>query len=213
MIEWFLGQEGFYIYLFLFLALVGGAFGAPIPEDLPLVVGGVLVNRGSANAQLLFLVCYTAIVIGDLIIFLIGRRFGPTLFSKPWVQKRMPPARIRKMKLDLEKRSLLMIFLARHLFYLRTITFLTCGAVKMRFQRFIVADMCAALVSVPIMLSLGYFAAEHFEKALQIFKQIEYALLVATLLLLAYFYYRYKSRQSEREKGKEEALEKPGAGA
>lgn len=200
MIEWFLGQEGFYIYLFLFLSLVGGAFGAPIPEDLPLVIGGVLINRGSANMHLVFLVCYTAIVLGDLIIFLIGRRFGPTLFSKPWVKKRMPPARIRKMKLDLEKRSLLMIFLARHLFYLRTITFLTCGAVKMRLERFIIADACAAMVSVPFMLSLGYFAAEHFERALVIFKRVEYALLAATILLVIWLYVRYRQRQAIRSK-------------
>lgn len=199
MIEWLLGLEGVIIYVILFLSLVGGAFGAPIPEDLPLVIGGVLINRGTANMHLVFLVCYTAIILGDLIIFLIGRRFGPSLFSKPWVKKRMPPARIRKMKLDLEKRSLLMIFLARHLFYLRTITFLACGAVKMRIERFLIADACAAMVSVPFMLALGYFAAEQFQRALTIFKRVEYVLLVLTVILVGWLFYRYRRRKVTRD--------------
>lgn len=199
MIEWFLGQEGLYIYLFLFLSLVGGAFGAPIPEDLPLAIGGVLIQQGKAETHFVFLACYSAIILGDLIIFLIGRRFGPALFTKSWVKKRLPPSRIRKMKLDIEKRSLLMIFLARHLFYLRTVTFLACGAVKMRTERFLIADACAALVSVPVMLSIGYFAAEHFKKALVVFKRLEYALLAVMILFGVYLVFKRRKKKLAME--------------
>lgn len=196
MVDWILGQEGLLMYCLLFLALMGGAVGLPIPEDLPLVIAGVLVQRGSADLPLAFLVCYVSILLGDLLIFAIGRRFGSALFSKPWVQKRMSPSRVRRMKLNLEKRSLLMIFLARHLFYMRTITFLTCGAVKMRVERFLLADACAALVSVPIMLAIGYFAAEHFELALKHLKKVEYVSAALGLIVIAYLIYRYKNKKN-----------------
>lgn len=196
MIDWILGQEGLLMYFLLFVALMGGAVGLPIPEDLPLVIAGVLVQRGTADLALTFIICYASILLGDLLVFAIGRRFGSALFSKPWIQKRMTPSRVRRMKLNLEKRSLLMIFLARHLFYMRTITFLTCGAVKMRVERFLLADACAALVSVPLMLAIGYFAAEHFETALKYLKRVEYVLAVVGLLVIAYLVYRYKSRKA-----------------
>jgi membrane protein DedA with SNARE-associated domain len=196
MLDWILAQEGLFIYVGLFLSLLGGAVGLPIPEDLPLIIGGVLANQGNAELHLIFIVCYTAIIIGDVLIFFIGRKFGPALFTKEWVKKRMPPSRVRKMRFNLEKRSLLMIFLARHLFYLRTITFLTCGAVKMRVERFLLADACAALVSVPLMLTLGYFAAEHYESMFSVFRKVEYVILVGIIIAVYIYWKKKKAREA-----------------
>jgi len=199
MTDWLLAQQGLYVYILLFLALMGGAVGAPIPEDAPLLIAGYLIYTKSAAPLIILLVCYGTILLGDLVIFLIGRKLGPRLFSLGWMKKRMPPSRIRRMKLNLEKRSLLMIFLARHLFYLRTITFLTCGAVKMRPERFILADACAALVSVPLMLSIGYLGGEHLNLIMSSVKKAEYLLLVIGIIVIsAIVYYRLKRRSEKK---------------
>lgn len=205
MAEWLLAQEGILIYVGLALSLLGGAVGLPIPEDVPLVVGGVLIQQGAAPAGAVFFVCYTSVVVGDLIIFFIGRRYGSALFSAAWFKKRVPLKKIRKIRLKLERRSFFMIILARHLFYMRTVTFLTCGAVKMSWQRFLIADATAALISAPVMLALGYAAAEHVDSFKESRNAIEIGLLIVVLIAVCVYVYRKKVRSggegtdSERE--------------
>jgi membrane protein DedA with SNARE-associated domain len=197
--EWLLTQSGLAIYALLFAALVAGAFGLPIPEDLPLIAGGTLIHRGKASLLATGLTCYTAIVIGDIIVFLIGWRFGPRLFKQAWFKKRFSKKRIQSLRIGLERRSLPMIFLARHLFYLRTVTFLMCGAVRMKPQRFLIADATAALISMPAMLGIGYLASEHFSDALEIAKNIKHASIVFGFVLLGaiYIYLKINRRNNE----------------
>jgi membrane protein DedA with SNARE-associated domain len=196
--EWILLQEGWVVYLGLFSMLMGGAIGLPIPEDLPLILAGILLQIGQGELLPLFLVCYGSILLGDLLIFSIGRRFGPTLFSKPWFQKRLSPRKIKRIRLNIEKRSLPMIFIARHLFYLRTITFLTCGAVKMRVTQFLFADALAALISVPLMMTIGFYASEHYQEVL---RNAEWVMTGLLLLLLGYgaYWYRKKHQPSLKQ--------------
>lgn len=66
----------------------------------------------------------------------------------------------------------------------------------MRVERFLLADACAALVSVPIMLAIGYFAAEHFELALKHLKKVEYVSAALGLIVIAYLIYRYKNKKN-----------------
>lgn len=159
---WLAAQDPFTIYMALFALLLAGPFGLPMPEDIPLILGGVIANQGVVHLDTVFVVCYSGIIIGDVIIYFIGRKFGPGLFAKPKLQQRLTPERIAKLKRRLEKRGFAAIFIARHLPYLRTVTFLTCGAVKMPLRKFFVADAAAALVSAPLMLALGFFFSEHY---------------------------------------------------
>jgi len=170
----------------------------PIPEDLPLVLGGVIAHRGGADLTLIFLTCYCGIVLGDVIIFLVGKHFGPALFKKKWFKNRVPLKRIRKIRVTLERRSLLTILIARHLFYLRTVTFLTCGAINMRFIKFLIADAVAALISAPVMLGIGYICSENYEIAIEKFEQAKTATIcVGIIITAAYFIYKkYKSNNS-----------------
>ena len=194
MIDWLLLKEGIIVYLALFFALIGGAVGLPIPEDVPLILAGILAHTGQADLQLLFFCCYSGIILGDLIIFSLGRRFGPTLLRKKWIRTKIPIGKISEVRVKLEKRSLLMIFLARHLFYLRTVTFLTCGAVKMKWSRFIIADALAALISAPLMIGIGYLASERYEAALKFFGRARtftlIALIAVVICVLLYFTFR-----------------------
>lgn len=185
-------------YLTLFLLLLGGAIGFPIPEDLPLIAAGVLSQSDHLDPLAAFIVCYSGILVGDLIIFTIGRSLGPSIFERSWFQRRVSPARIRLLRNKLSKRSVLTIFVARHLFYLRSITFLTCGAVKMSYAKFIAADSIAALVSAPLMMSIGYFAAEHSEN---IAKNLQIGLIaIAVLAIAVYFLLRKKKKQGKRSR-------------
>ena len=197
LIEDLLATEGYLIYVILFLALMGGALGLPIPEDLPLIAAGIFAARGDASILGLFLTCYIGVVVGDFIIFAMGRWFGAALFSKPWFKRRLSPRRLKRFKINLERRSLITIFVARHLFYLRMATFLACGAVKMRYTRFIIADAIAALVSVPLMMTVGYFAADYHEEILD---NLEWIFLGLAIIAIGYFLLTRRTKKGEKKK-------------
>jgi membrane protein DedA with SNARE-associated domain len=195
MFEWFAVQNGAIIYFALALLLIGGGIGLPIPEDLPLLAGGIAINTGVAEPLPTFLVCYAAILAGDLVIFLLGRKLGPAIFNHRWFRSKFSTHGLRKVKVNLERQSLLMIFIARHLFYLRTVTFLTCGAVRMHIRRFLLADAAAALISVPVMLSLGYVAAEHYSTVIKAIRHAEILSVIAGVLIAAYLLYRARQKK------------------
>ncbi len=202
--EWLLLQHGLMLYVALFFLLLGGAVGLPIPEDLPLIGAGILIERGEVKALTVFLVCYAGVVIGDVIIYFVGRRFGAALFKSKWFRSRVSSRRVKHTRLKLEKRSILMIFIARHLFYLRTVTFLTCGAVRMRVEKFLLADMAAALISLPIMMGIGYVASEHYQQLLEWFgKARNLSVIVILIAGAAYLQYRWRKYQLTQAEGEE----------
>jgi membrane protein DedA with SNARE-associated domain len=188
------------VQLTLFLLLLSGALGFP-PEDFTLLLGGIAINAGKGDPEVLFVLCYVGTILGDLFIYGVGRKFGTQLFNKPWVKQRFRPGRVKLVRKGLEKRGFPTIFIARHLFYLRTLTFITCGAVRMNFMRFLLADCVSALVSVPLMLWLGYTASEHYDTVVGYLKQAKLVSMVIILVggaaITAYFIKRKKQQEQE----------------
>jgi len=201
MTDWLLNLDSAgAIYLALFFMLMGGAVGLPVPEDIPLILAGVAAHQGSINWQFALLICYTGVVSGDIVVFFIGWYFGTALFDRQWFKARFPPKRVSDLKHSVEKRSLPMIFIARHLFYLRTATFLTCGAVRMSPVRFFVSDAIAALVSVPLMIWLGFKGSEQIEGALQVAHQAKvWSLVILGAIIVGYAVYRMTRKHKESQ--------------
>jgi membrane protein DedA with SNARE-associated domain len=204
--DFLLLQDGIWKYVAVFFALLGGAFGLPIPEDLPLIVSGVMIHQGSVKLSGIVIVCYVAVLLGDVVIFRIGKKLGPALFTRRWFRRRVSLSQIKKMRANLEKRSFLMIVIARHLFYFRTVTFLICGAVKMSFWKFMLADMLAAMVSLPIMLTLGYLGSEHFDLIVEWFESARKWFILVSVILIgagAYWYFKIRKKSAGRDESSE----------
>ncbi len=203
--QWLLMQSDTMVYAVLFGLLLTGAIGFP-PEDFTLILAGITYHQGKGSLQVLFVLCYAGTVLGDFFIYAVGRWFGNTLFSKEWFKRRVRPGRIKITRNGLEKRSISMIFVARHLFYLRTVTFATCGAVKMKFLRFVFADCISAIVSVPLMLFLGYQASEHYDTVIDFLsraKLFSKLILVVGVFVVLYIIYKKRRDAQEKEKDKE----------
>ena len=99
------------------------------------------------------------------------------------------------MKNGLRKNRFLYIFLGRHLFPLRTATFLTAGALRIPFAEFFVADILAALISVTIMLAIGFWLGEIIPPEVwsEILQRLH--IYIAIILVLCGAVYYYKSQK------------------
>jgi membrane protein DedA with SNARE-associated domain len=197
MIDAVLLSKGALSYLFVFLMLLAGAFGLPMPEDLALITGGILVSTGQSSLTLMALVCYAGVIVGDLIIYRVGWLAGPAILRRRWARRYFTASKIRSLRQNLEKQTFLTILLARHLFYLRTATFLFCGAVRISFTRFLIADAIAAVITVPLMVGIGVICGEHYREILAGVNQVKEAIGAAALLAIGYLYLRHRRRTTK----------------
>jgi membrane protein DedA with SNARE-associated domain len=200
MIDWLFSLDGQYLYGGIFLLLMGGAFGLPIPEDLPLLLGGVLLHHGKAELPELFAVCYVGILLGDLILFTIGKRIGASSRNRGWFESKLSPKVLRRTKIAIERKSFVTILIARHLFYLRTVTFLACGALKMTYLRFLLADMFAALISASFMLSFGYMFADSYQYIIDVFKTTKLVSIIIVALIILLIVWKVRKSRALKEK-------------
>ena len=60
----------------IFLILVACGFGFPLPEDIPLMAGGFLVGVGILNFWVTIIVAMAGVLIGDGVIYFIGKTQG-----------------------------------------------------------------------------------------------------------------------------------------
>ncbi len=203
-----LASNGLVAYLIIIAILLGSAFGLPVPEDLSLIIAGILVASQNAELWIMLLTCYFGIIAGDLIIYRLGWITGPRLFRKRWVKRYMTSAKLQSLRSNLERKTFLTIFVARHLFYLRTITFLVCGAVRVSFTRFLLADAIAALITTPLMLGIGYLFGHHYEEIVGVMKQIKLFLVIIGIGGATYLYFRFRKKvESHAEEAEDEEFD------
>lgn len=158
---------GLTAYGLVFVVLLAAGFGLPLPEDIPLVMGGVLVHRGQANLWVMIVVGYLGIIVGDSIMFMLGRRFGSRVGAAPGFFARIvTPEKRAQVEGMFKKHGEKIVMLARFLPGVRTVTYFTAGSVGMRYSHFAIYDSIAALASAPIFVLLGYYFGSDIESLL-----------------------------------------------
>lgn len=150
-----------YVGIFLFLFLCG--LGLPVPEELILLSAGFLSFLGYTGFYPTAAVAYAGVVVGDLLIYGLGRRWGHDLVHHRHIQKFIRPHHLDKVHHYFHRYGSRAIFLARFASGLRAPIFWVAGTLKMSLARFLLTDMCAALISVPLMIFLGRYFGEDLE--------------------------------------------------
>ncbi|GAA0711418.1 DedA family protein [Dokdonella soli] len=188
-------------YLAVFVVLLVCGFGAPIPEDISLVAGGIIAGLGYADVNAMCAVGLAGVLVGDMVVFLIGRHFGARALRLRWIAHLLTPRRYSQVQSKFECYGNRLMFIARFLPGLRTAVFLTAGmSRRVTFLRFILLDGCAALISVPIWVWLGYYGAENREWVLAWVKRgqggISFALALLVLSVGWVFWRRASGRRA-----------------
>ncbi len=148
-------------YLGVFLGIVATGIGLPISEELPVVVGGLLVGLEQARWWLMLPTCIIAVIIGDGFLYGIGRFFGPRLLQHPFLKKRLlPPERLQRIKDNFNRHGVKILLFARLTPGIRAPIFLTAGITHLSFLRFLLADAIYAIPGVSLLFFLGYAFTE-----------------------------------------------------
>ena len=140
-------------YAAIFLVVILGNVGLPVPEESVLTVSGYLVWQGKLAPVMVILVALTSAVIGDNAAYWLGRRYGRLVLSR-WV--RVGPGHIDRMQRFVVRYGMLAVFVARFVAGLRFMAGPLAGSTGLSPLRFFVANLLGAVVYVPIAVAAGY---------------------------------------------------------
>lgn len=141
--------------------LVIASLGIPIPEDIPLIAAGVLMrtNPGIASWPGTLAVALVWIMTGDLVLYTVGRWWGPGVVNHRTVRWMITPERFTRMSRQFRRHGMWLCFTGRFFVGIRAVMCMTAGATRFPYWRFFLADFAGALLSVPFFVFLGYWFA------------------------------------------------------
>jgi membrane protein DedA with SNARE-associated domain len=183
-------------YVAIFGLLVAGGVGVPVPEELIQLTSGYLARQGVLSLVPAIAVTWLGLVVGDFLLFRLGRRHGPALLQSRHVARVLTPKRRAFIERHFARHAVLTIMAARHASGFRLPVFALAGASGVRSWTFVLADGASALASVPLVVGLGWYFAGHLEALKKDIHEIE--LVVAAVAVVAAVVWMLVIRRRER---------------
>ncbi|HVA77792.1 MAG TPA: DedA family protein [Candidatus Binataceae bacterium] len=176
-----------FTYAGLFVVLMLCGLGLPLPEDVALLAGGFLVHRGVTHYPITLAVSLVGVVAGDNSLFFLGRRFGTGLVRYFGINRPGTKVQIDRIHEFMNRHGHRAIFYARFLAGLRALIYLSAGSFGVTPGRFFLYDLLGALISVPIVVSIGYLFGGQLEVAIHYVGGFERLIWVVVVLSLAVY--------------------------
>ncbi|MFJ2949187.1 DedA family protein [Streptomyces sp. NPDC087226] len=133
-----------------------------LPGDSLLFTAGLFVAEGNYISQPLWLVCtliVAAAVIGDQVGYMIGKFFGPRLFSRP-NSKLFKQENLEKAHEFMEKYGPKAIVLARFVPIVRTFAPIVAGAGRMKYRTFLTYNLIGGIAWGSGVTLAGYWLGQ-----------------------------------------------------
>jgi membrane protein DedA with SNARE-associated domain len=189
-------------YLGVFVGILLTGLGFPMPEELPIVLGGALAGGFAAQENTIYWwimlpVCIVGVVIGDSFLYGIGRLWGAKLVERPFVKKHLiAPEKLASITENFRKYGIRILLFARLTPGIRAPIFLSAGITRLPLSQFLLADGLYAIPGVSLLFFLGYFFTERMIHLVT--HEVEMAkniiILVIILGVAGYFTYRFLRR-------------------
>jgi membrane protein DedA with SNARE-associated domain len=186
-----------YFGIFAFLMLT--VFGFPFPEDAVLLLSGAVASQGITAVAPTLTIAYSGVIVGDFMLYFIGRRYGRRIVHHEKFGKFLPPEKLKKIGGWFHKWGNPLIFYGRHLVGFRAQILLCAGVFKLPFKRVLIYDSISAVISVPLMVGLGYLFGKNLPLIRERVATGNFVISVSALGLLALWavYYFYKKRKAK----------------
>lgn len=190
-------------YLGVGVAIVLTAFGLPLPEEITLVLAGAAAYQGAMNVWVLLAVGGGAVIIADSWIYSLGRFWGPRVLRHRFFRWFLPPERIAQAEERFHRHFLWTLFAVRFLSGLRAATYFSAGTLRLPAYKFILTDLAAACIQVPLYTFVGYLFSPHVADIINFLKKadrwIAVTLALGAILLAVFIGYRLGAHR-RREK-------------
>lgn len=186
-------------YFALFAILLAAGLGLPLPEDIPLVAAGWLVHQGKADLTLMIITGMLGVMVGDSLIFNMGRKYGRNLVGHRWLQRIAKPWLMLKAERMFANHGAKIVFAGRFMPGIRAVIFLTAGVFRVPYWKFALIDGTAAIISVPVWVVLGKVFGSQIERVFGAGRDATIAVVAILVVLVAFWgaweYVRYHRKR------------------
>lgn len=194
------GFEGITAYSVILGVLLACGLGVPMPEDVTLVAAGILAGLGNISLTGALIVGTIGVLLGDAILFFMGRRYGYKVFSLPGFRRIFTESRIAMARQRILQNQKFICFLARFLPGLRAPIYLTAGIMGVRPLTFLVLDGLAAIISVPFWIYIGFHLGDNIDDTLgYVVKAQKWIIIAVASAVAAIVIYKYYRRRQEKK--------------
>jgi len=201
--QWF--EWGGYFILFGLLFACG--LGLPIPEDIPLLLGGYFVALGQMHLVWVAVLAWLGIVGGDTCLYWLSRRYGMNITKVRFIGSHVTESRILWAEEKFEKYGVWVVAVCRLFAGVRGAMVIGAGVVRFNFIKFVIADGIAALFSGGLFVWLGYLAGKKLGSLDDMRHKIQHyehyvvmGLVAAAILFGLYIWWRRKRHTTLSEK-------------
>jgi len=179
-------------YLGLFVLLVLGGIGFPFPEDTTLILCGFLIFNDLVKPVPAILVVYTGVLLTDLFLYFVGKKYGRMIVTHKRFQKIISPERLLLLEEKFSKRGVFVLLFGRHLVGLRAQILLTAGVMRMSSIRFLIIDAVSASLTIALMVGAGYMGGNSLKIIKKDVTRVEHvAIFLAVTFLALYLLFRH----------------------
>jgi membrane protein DedA with SNARE-associated domain len=193
-VEGILSNWGYYPGIFG--AIVGTGMGLPIPEELPVVAAGVLAGHNEVYWWTMLPVCIIAVIIGDSLLYFIGRFWGPRLLQYRWIRRHaLTPERMMRIERNFHDYGVRILLFARMTPGIRAPIFLTAGIIRLPLARFVLADSLYAIPGVSLLFFLGWYFGDSIIALVKRAEHVKFWIMLAVIVVVGlYILYRFLRR-------------------
>jgi membrane protein DedA with SNARE-associated domain/rhodanese-related sulfurtransferase len=143
-------------YLILFALVFGEAIGLPIPAALALLIAGASSAKGPLDIGLVLLTSFLALLSGDVLLFLLGRRTGWWLLGLICRFSLTPDSCILRSAESFVRHGRTMLVLAKFVPGINTLAPPLAGSMNMRLSQFLMLDVLGAALYAVAWCGAGF---------------------------------------------------------
>ena len=186
-------------YLGIFLLLVLGDIGLPFPEDATLILSGFLIAQKVTKPLPTLLVVYSGLLLTDFSLYWVGKKYGRSVIEHKRFRRIISPERLSRLEEKFKKWGVLVVFIGRHFLGIRAQIFLAAGVMRMPALKFIMVDAASAVITVTLMVGIGFWGGSSIQILQKDVKRIEHiGILILAILLTGWIVYKYFKNRKVR---------------
>jgi membrane protein DedA with SNARE-associated domain len=185
-----------YGYVSLFLLLVLGIVGLPVPDETLLVFSGYLISKGRLHPALTFVAGFCGSASGISISYWIGRAFGHSFVERYGRYVHLSAERVDRVSQWFHRIGHWLLTVGYYIPGVRHFTALVAGMSDLDYGTFAAFAYPGAALWVGSFLALGYFVGENWQAAIAVVNRYTLVAILAAVLIGGIVWWIRKARNS-----------------
>ncbi|PPI88740.1 hypothetical protein CRV09_00265 [Candidatus Pantoea edessiphila] len=163
------------------------------------LIGGITVHEGLLNPTGVFLTAMAGGILGDQILYWIGRKYGTRILQKAKKYKN----KIIKAKISIKRQPSFFVIGVRFMYGFRIIGPIIIGASRLNSMKFFILNIIGAFIWSFTFITLGYYAGSAIIHWLyKINKHLKYVLWIfipsVSILLISYILILFLNKKRDK---------------